>query len=237
MPISTTTNKVIHQSVAILMDVLLLSINMVFWLKTQLLQFIAIAMHQVRILCIQEDYSILNVFFLEPKWCGRIFEHDDDDRERSGWATIYDGASLGQTHNLNDYGPIYVGNDRLSSIQAYGGNELLEIAWRSWSFMVHWKWEICWQFFKDVKLKSGRIPNHVAIISPALDTVTVTGAITTVWVLLVTTKHPQSNAHAQLNSSPLNMTFQEKIGLLTWTRTQRLSWTKWLWPILAIQLI
>ena len=85
-------------------------------------------MHQVRILCIQEDYSILNVFFLEPKWCGRIFEHDDDDRERSGWATIYDGASLGQTHNLNDYGPIYVGNDRLSSIQAYGGNELLEIA-------------------------------------------------------------------------------------------------------------
>ena len=82
-------------------------------------------MHQVRILCIQV-YSILNVFFLEPKWCGRIFEHDDDDRERSGWATIYDGASLGQTVNLNDYGPIYVGNDRLSSIQAYGGNELLE---------------------------------------------------------------------------------------------------------------
>ena len=103
------------------MDVLLLSINMVFWLKTKLLQFIAIVMHQVRISCIQ-DYSIMNVFFLEPKWCGRIFEHDDDDRERSGWATIYDGASLGQAHNLN-YGPVYVGNDRLSSIEAYGGNE------------------------------------------------------------------------------------------------------------------
>jgi len=50
--------------------------------------------------------------------------------------------------------------------------------------------------FKDVKLKSGRIPNHVAIISPALDTVAVTGAISTIWVLLVTTKHPQSNATA-----------------------------------------
>ena len=85
-------------------------------------------MHQVRILCIQ-DYSILNVFFLEPKLCGRIFENDDDDRERSGgWATIYDGASLGQVANLNDYSPIYVANDRLSSIQAYPGNELLEIA-------------------------------------------------------------------------------------------------------------
>ena len=137
MPISTTTSKVIHQSAAILMDVLSLSINMVFWLKTQLLQFIANAMHKVRILCIQV-YSILNVFFLEPKWCGRIFEHDDDDRERSGWATIYDGASLGQTVNLNDYGPIYVGNDRLSSIQAYGGNELLEnfkLKISSWNYL------------------------------------------------------------------------------------------------------
>ena len=112
--------------------------------------------------------------------------------------------------------------------------KLLEDHGRSWSIESGKSVD---SFFKDVKLKSGRIPNHVAINSPALDTVTVTGAITTVWVLLVTTKHPQSNAHAQLNSSPLNMTFQEKIGLLTWTRTQRLSWTKWLWPILAIQLI
>ena len=78
-------------------------------------------MHQVRILCVH-DFSILNIYFLEPKWCGRIFEHDDDDREREGWARIYDGASLGQAHNLN-YDPVYVGNDRLSSIQAYGGNE------------------------------------------------------------------------------------------------------------------
>ena len=118
---STTTNKDIHRSVAILMDVLLLSINTVFCRKTKLLRFIAIVMHQVRILCVH-DFSLLNIYFLEPKWCGRIFEHDDDDREREGWATIYDGASLGQAHDL-DNDPVYVGNDRLSSIQAYGGNE------------------------------------------------------------------------------------------------------------------
>ena len=85
-------------------------------------------MHQVRILSIQ-DYSRLNAFFLEPKWCGRIYENDDDDREQTGgWAQIYDGASLGQVANLNQYAPIMVANDQLSSIQAYPGNELLEIA-------------------------------------------------------------------------------------------------------------
>ena len=78
-------------------------------------------MHQVRILCVH-DSSLLNIYFLEPKWCGRIFEDDNDDRERQGWAAIYDGASLGQAANLNDYGNVFVGNDQLSSIQAYGGN-------------------------------------------------------------------------------------------------------------------
>ena len=47
-----------------------------------------------------------------------------------------------------------------------------------------------------------------------------TGAITTVWVLLGTMKHPQSHADAQLTLNLLNMTFHEKIGFLTWTRPQ-----------------
>ena len=86
-------------------------------------------------------------------------------------------------------------------------------------------------------MKSGKIPNHVVIISPALDTLMVTGAMHTVWVLLVTTKPPQSNAHALLNSFPLNMTLHKQIGFWTWTRAQRFSWTKLLLPILAIQLL
>ena len=36
----------------------------------------------------------------------------------------------------------------------------------------------------------------MAVVTSALDTVTETGAITTIWVQLVTTKHPQSNAIA-----------------------------------------
>ena len=79
-------------------------------------------MHQVRIFFIQ-DYSKMNIHFLGPKFCGKIFEHDDDDRYREGWATIYDGASLGQTDGLNAYPPVYVRNDGLSSINAYGGND------------------------------------------------------------------------------------------------------------------
>ena len=79
-------------------------------------------MHQVRILCVH-DFSILNIYFLEPKLCGEIFDNDDDARYEDGWVTIYDGASLGQVHHLSEYDPIYVGNDRLSAIHAYGGKE------------------------------------------------------------------------------------------------------------------
>ena len=50
------------------------------------------------------------------------------------------------------------------------------------------------------------------IISHALDMELLDGAITTVWVMLVMTKHPQSHAHAHLNLNPLYMTFHQQIG-------------------------
>ena len=59
------------------------------------------------------------------------------------------------------------------------------------------------------------------IISHAVDMkLVVNGAITTVWVMLVMTKHPQSHAHAHLNLNRLYMTSHQQIGLLNWTRPQ-----------------
>ena len=64
---------------------------------------------------------------LEPKLCGEIFENDGSVMggmliTTEGWATIYDGAILGHNYNLNS-DPVYVGDDRLSLIRAYGGND------------------------------------------------------------------------------------------------------------------
>ena len=89
-----------------------------------LLRFIVIVMYQVRIFWIH-IFLILNLLFLEPKYCGTIFRHDDDkngSRYREGWAYIYDGAKLGIDHSL-DESPIFVYNDDLSSIQTNAGND------------------------------------------------------------------------------------------------------------------
>ena len=59
-------------------------------------------------------------FFIEPKYCGYIFEHNGGDKWKGGWATLFDGAKLGYTTSLNLY-PSYVGNDRLSTLMAEGG--------------------------------------------------------------------------------------------------------------------
>ena len=76
-------------------------------------------------------------------------------------------------------------------------------------------------FVKDVKLPSTSIWENKVIISIAMDMkLLVSGATTTVWVMLVMTKHPQSHAHVQLNLNPLYMTSHQQIGFLTWTRPQ-----------------
>ena len=87
-------------------------------------------------------YLISNFHFLEPKWCGRIFEHDGDDRKRGGWATLYDGAKLGINYDLNRK-PIYVANDRLSAIHSYGGKNFkivrFEISGHFFWSLKYWK--------------------------------------------------------------------------------------------------
>lgn len=60
--------------------------------------------------------------FLEPKLCAQIFEHDDPDRYREGWTTIYEGAYLGLQYDLN-FDPVYVSDNRLSAIKVFGGNK------------------------------------------------------------------------------------------------------------------
>ena len=83
------------------------------------------------------------------------------------------------------------------------------------------KGQIDKNFVKDAKLPSGSIWENKVIISIAMDMkLLVNGATTTVWVMLVMTKHPQSHAHAQLNLNPLYMTSHQQIGFLTWTRPQ-----------------
>jgi len=59
----------------------------------------------------------------KPKSCGVIYEHDDNDRTRDGFATIYDGAKLGYRYSL-DASPVYVRNDGLSSMHANGGCQI-----------------------------------------------------------------------------------------------------------------
>ena len=60
------------------------------------------------------------MLFLEPKTCGVIFEHDDNDRYRERWTMLWDGFKIGYHNSLN-HSPVYVTNDGLSSIHAYGG--------------------------------------------------------------------------------------------------------------------
>ena len=110
----------------ILLDVLSASvIDMVFFLQTRLLQFIAIAISRVRLyLHFLETDKLISA----PKKCGEIFENDDINMFAGRWATIYDGFQIGKTNWMmnwaNFFGggtPIHVRDDTLSEIYAYPG--------------------------------------------------------------------------------------------------------------------
>ena len=77
-------------------------------------------------------YLKLIFIFLEPKYCGRIFENDGYTYGGQllylqGWAPIYDGAELGEggLRGVSLYrDPVYVGSRRLSLIHANEGYHL-----------------------------------------------------------------------------------------------------------------
>ena len=65
---------------------------------------------------------------LGPKHCGRVYNHDTGDQKWIGQSPMFDGFILGNKHSLDSRtSTVYVGDNELSRIDAYGGNTLYDL--------------------------------------------------------------------------------------------------------------
>ena len=100
---------------------------------------------------------------------------------------MFDGFKLGYNYGLDEFHPVYVSNDELSSIYVMEGKYFIE------NKNVY---QVKLKFFKAARWISGRIRTQEVIIFNVLDRRLKNGAILMALVALETMKRPPSNAHA-----------------------------------------
>ena len=134
------------------------------------------------------NLSMENIFS-GPKDCALIFMHDSEGeaRFREGWAIIFDGFKLGYDYGLEEFDPVYVPNDALSSIYVSPGE---------YSIKNKNLYQVKLKTFKAARWIFGRIRTQEVITFNVPDRPLANGAIPMALVVLETMKRPQSNAHA-----------------------------------------